>query len=154
VIHTSILKKFAYIFIQFNTFAIRTVGITNFRLYICGKQIRKLEQTAIDSFYQAVGENLRFHRKKAGFDQETLAARLDLSRTTISNIEKGRQRLSLEHAWLGAQVLNVSIDALLPSTDIKTPQEWAQTLKNSEVNAKDRKSVMEWISKAQFINKK
>ena len=80
-------------------------------------------------------------------DQETLSRHLNLSRTTIINIEKGRQRLSLEHAWLTAQVLEISIEELLPSTQAKSVDDWAKEIQKTEVSDKDKKGVIKWISK-------
>lgn len=102
---------------------------------------------SIDPFYFHVGEKVRFQRKKARMDQETLSRHLNLSRTTIINIEKGRQRLSLEHAWLAAKILNISIGDLLPPTETKTVDEWADEVQKSDVTSKDKKGLMNWISK-------
>lgn len=80
-------------------------------------------------------------------DQETLSRHLNLSRTTIINIEKGRQRLSLEHAWLAAKVLGIPIEDLLPSTETKTVQEWKNEIQKAGVNKQTEKAVIKWISK-------
>lgn len=86
-------------------------------------------------------------------DQETLARHLNLSRTTIINIEKGRQRLSLEHAWLAAQVLKISVDDLLPHQEVDSTNEWSDVLNTADVSRKDKKGVMKWISKIKEIDK-
>lgn len=104
-------------------------------------------EQAIDAFYIHVGEKVRFQRKRAGMDQETLARHLNLSRTTIINIEKGRQRLSLEHAWLTAKILNISIEELLPSTEMKTVEDWKNEVQKVGVNKQTEKAVIKWISK-------
>ena len=101
----------------------------------------------VNSFYKQVGEKIRFQRIKAQMDQETLSRHLNLSRTTLINIEKGRQRLSLEHAWLAANVLVISISDLLPPMNVKTEDEWATEIQNSGINKEMGKSVMKWISK-------
>lgn len=80
-------------------------------------------------------------------DQETLSRHLNLSRTTIINIEKGRQRLSLEHAWLAAKVLGIPIEHLLPSTETKTVEEWKNEIQKTGVNKQTEKAVIKWISK-------
>ena len=104
-------------------------------------------EQSIDAFYIHVGEKLRFQRKKARMDQETLSRHINLSRTTIINIEKGRQRLSLEHAWLAAKILSIPIEDLLPPTEPKTVDEWATEVQNSSVPSKDKKGLINWISK-------
>ena len=101
----------------------------------------------IDAFYIHVGEKVRFQRKKAQMDQETLSRHLNLSRTTIINIEKGRQRLSLEHAWLTANILAISIEDLLPSRETKTVDDWINEVQKVGVNKQTEKGVIKWISK-------
>lgn len=104
-------------------------------------------EPTLDAFYIHVGEKVRFQRKKARMNQETLSRHLNLSRTTIINIEKGRQRLSLEHAWLTAKILTISIEDLLPPTETKTVNEWADEVKKSDVSLMEKKGVINWISK-------
>lgn len=81
-------------------------------------------------------------------DQETLSKHLNLSRTSIINIEKGRQRISLEQAWMAASVLDITISELLPPTKPKSIDEWTNKMDSSEVSEKVRKVVIEFISKA------
>lgn len=101
----------------------------------------------IDEFYIYVGEKVRFQRKKARMDQETLARHVNLSRTTIINIEKGRQRLSLEHAWLTAKVLEISIEDILPPMETKSVEEWKNEVQKVGINKETELSVIKWISK-------
>lgn len=107
-----------------------------------------VELSASDSFYTGVGERLRLFRKRAKMDQETLAEHLRLSRTSVINIEKGRQRISLEQTWLASIALKVEISELLPTTSPLTIDQWAEKIANEEVGAKEKKNVMQWISKA------
>lgn len=102
---------------------------------------------SIDAFYIHVGDKLRIQRKNAGMDQETLSRHLNLSRTTVINIEKGRQRLSLEHAWLAAKILNISIEELLPPTQMKTVDDWAYEIKKKGGSVKETKGAINFISK-------
>lgn len=104
-------------------------------------------QSNIDEFYIHVGEKLRFQRKKSRMDQETLSRHLNLSRTTVINIEKGRQRLSLQHAWLAAKILCIPIEILLPQPEIKTVDEWETEVQKSGVTSKDKQGLLNWISK-------
>lgn len=101
----------------------------------------------VEEFYIQVGEKIRVQRKNAQMDQETLARHLSLSRTTVINIEKGRQRLSLEHAWLAAKVFGISIEDLLPPTEEKTVEEWADEVQKADLSKKMEKNVLDWISK-------
>lgn len=60
------------------------------------------------------GEKLAKARQRAGLSQEELARRLKLGRSSISNIELGRQRPNLELLYAVAEVLGIRPAALLP----------------------------------------
>lgn len=49
--------------------------------------------------------------------QDTLAAALDVSRTSVSNIERGRHRVFLDQVYAAARELGVGIHELLPTVD-------------------------------------
>jgi len=49
----------------------------------------------LDLIYTAVGAAIRDRREYLGITQDTLAARVGLSRTSITNIERGRQSILL-----------------------------------------------------------
>ena len=52
-------------------------------------------------------------RKEAGMTQDALASRVDLLRTSISNIENGRQRILLEDLPVFANALGCTESHLL-----------------------------------------
>ncbi len=64
--------------------------------------------------YRAFGVLLRDVRAKAGLTQDDLGKRMSLSRTAITNIEKGNQGVSLLQLYEFAEKLNVSPVELLP----------------------------------------
>ncbi|MGO9318651.1 MAG: helix-turn-helix domain-containing protein [Terracidiphilus sp.] len=66
-------------------------------------------------FYSTFGAMLAEARKKRRISQEALAEGLGLTRTSITNIEKGRQPLQLHSLYLIAKLLNVDVKDLLPS---------------------------------------
>jgi transcriptional regulator with XRE-family HTH domain len=68
-----------------------------------------------DSFYSEVGARIGELRRKSAMKQETLAGALGLTRTSVANIEKGRQRLLLHTFVKIAAELNVEPKALLPT---------------------------------------
>lgn len=68
-----------------------------------------------DLISRAFGINLRDARKRKGVTQEQLAKRARLKRTSITNIEKGRQSLSLPALYALATALDVEVHELLPS---------------------------------------
>ena len=70
------------------------------------------------NFYQQFGRKLRQARQESGLSQADLAVAIDRSRTSVSNIEKGRQGISLRTFGKLLQVLNVDADQLLPADDV------------------------------------
>jgi transcriptional regulator with XRE-family HTH domain len=67
------------------------------------------------SFYLVFGAMLARARKRRNVSQEALAKELGLTRTSVTNIEKGRQPLQLHSLYLLAQSLKVEVKDLLPS---------------------------------------
>ncbi|MEO1211115.1 MAG: helix-turn-helix transcriptional regulator [Cyanobacteria bacterium J06638_20] len=69
-----------------------------------------------DLFYVDLGKKIRAVREERKLTQEALASLLSITRTSVTNIEKGRQKMFL-HTFLEiTQVLGVSLDVLMPST--------------------------------------
>jgi transcriptional regulator with XRE-family HTH domain len=65
--------------------------------------------------YVEFGKLVRGYRKRSNLTQDELAERVGLSRTSITNIEQGRQKVLLHHVFLLAESLGVGPGALLPS---------------------------------------
>lgn len=65
-------------------------------------------------FYQRFGRLLARVRGKASLSQENLAAALGLSRTSVTNIEAGRQPVQLHTIYRIADLLEVELTSLLP----------------------------------------
>jgi transcriptional regulator with XRE-family HTH domain len=63
-----------------------------------------------------IGKRLRLARETAGVTQLELAEAIGLTRTSIANIEAGRQGLLLEDAAAVARKLRVSLDSLAGRT--------------------------------------
>lgn len=64
--------------------------------------------------YLTVGRRIRRLRERRGTTQTELASRANLTRTSLSNIEAGRQRISVRALLEMAAALNVSPAELLP----------------------------------------
>jgi len=60
------------------------------------------------------GKRLKRARKEKGLKQLALASKLGLTRTSISNIERGEQRIFLDLAYEAAAFLGVEVAALIP----------------------------------------
>jgi transcriptional regulator with XRE-family HTH domain len=70
------------------------------------------------AFYTAFGQMLSEMRRKKRISQEMLADELGLSRTSITNIEKGRQPVQLYSLYIIARLLGTDVKDLLPSAAI------------------------------------
>lgn len=66
------------------------------------------------TMYIALGERIRNVRRKLPLTQEQLAASLGLSRTSITNIEGGRQPVLIHTLYAIAAELHVDVSVLLP----------------------------------------
>ena len=69
-------------------------------------------QSPIDPFYRAFGRRVRAAREPL-MSQDLLARALGLGRTSVTNIEAGRQHVSLATAAAIARLLDVALDALI-----------------------------------------
>lgn len=67
-----------------------------------------------DDIYLAVGRRVRRGREAAGLRQDELAERVGLTRTSITNIEKGKQRIQIHTLYAIARALSLSPRAFLP----------------------------------------
>ena len=79
------------------------------------------------TFYEQVGAMIRSRRGK-NLSQEALASAVGLTRTSISNIEKGRQRLLLHTLVDIADALKVDAAHLLPDRPVASEPVGAETL--------------------------
>jgi transcriptional regulator with XRE-family HTH domain len=68
----------------------------------------------MEELYRAFGQQLRRMRQRSRLTQEQLGRRVGLSRTSITNMEKGMQHASLHHLFEFAKALGVTPADLLP----------------------------------------
>jgi transcriptional regulator with XRE-family HTH domain len=78
----------------------------------------KVNSDSEKAFYSAFGLMLSEARRKKRISQEMLADELGLSRTSITNIEKGRQPVQLYSLYLIARLLRTDVKDLLPSATV------------------------------------
>jgi transcriptional regulator with XRE-family HTH domain len=76
--------------------------------------------TTSASLYAETGRRIRDLRREKGLSQARLAAAVDLSRTSITNIERGRQKLLLHTLQDIANALGVESQDLLPRRSSST----------------------------------
>lgn len=143
----NVLQKYSYQ--QCRT--IQTVCMTDIIMYFC-VQVQKLPVTVSDqeNFYKSLGQRIREARQKNKFTQDDFANRLDLSRASIVNIEKGRQHPPIHSLWNIAKLLNLEIADLLPST--KTEQTLSEGWKKivSKKPIKEKTQVLRFIEEVEF----
>jgi transcriptional regulator with XRE-family HTH domain len=70
--------------------------------------------------YKDFGRLVRDHRRRVRVTQSQLGERIGLSRTSITNIEQGRQKVLLHQIFALAESLEIRPEALLPAV---TPSE-------------------------------
>lgn len=70
--------------------------------------------------YIALGKRIRAVRRGALLTQAQLASILHLSRTSVTNIEKGRQQILVHTLYAIAMGLGVGVSELLPESDLVT----------------------------------
>lgn len=85
----------------------------------------------VDKFYADLGENIKTYRTKQGYNQDELAKFLDLTRTSVVNIEKGRQRPPLHTVYDLAVFFNIDIKDLLPAKDEKQQIDLKKSVKDN-----------------------
>jgi transcriptional regulator with XRE-family HTH domain len=68
-----------------------------------------------DEFYVGLGRKIQHARRHLGITQEQLAARLSLNRTSITNIESGKQRILVHTLIEIASIFGLSPAELFPS---------------------------------------
>lgn len=68
-----------------------------------------------DILYAIIGQRIRISREKYNMTQEEMGERVGLTRSSIANIELGRQKIQLDTLYQVAITLNLEIFELLPS---------------------------------------
>lgn len=95
-------------------------------------------------FYQEVGRKIREARmrRKPKLTQQGLADLVSLTRTSITNVEKGRQKFLLHTLADIAKALEVDPASLLPEADAQADRHLDDALKHRP------RSEKEWIKSA------
>jgi transcriptional regulator with XRE-family HTH domain len=70
-----------------------------------------------NDFYLKLGDSIRSRREELRLTQAELGESLGLSRTSVTNIERGRQRLLIDQFQRVCKALDVPADALLANID-------------------------------------
>lgn len=96
------------------------------------------------AFYEEVGRRIREARKrrKPPLTQEALGELVSLTRTSITNVEKGRQKFLLHTLADIAAALQVQPASLLPQSSAESDRQLDEALKNRP------RAEKEWIKSA------
>ena len=98
----------------------------------------------LDSFYKDFGKLVHLHRKRCqGMTQKKLGLLVGLSRTSITNIEKGRQHVSVHQLCAIADALKITPDAFLPSVRDSGGKSWLAEKLPPGIDPK----ISEWADK-------
>jgi DNA-binding XRE family transcriptional regulator len=78
---------------------------------------REGDRVAIRAVYTEFGQRVRAGRGKSQLTQDMLAHQIGLSRTSVTNIESGRQAVLLHQVYDIARALDTTIQTLLPDDE-------------------------------------
>jgi transcriptional regulator with XRE-family HTH domain len=76
---------------------------------------RPIPTTSPDPLYARLGERVLSARRHMGMSQQQLAERVGLTRTSITNLEQGRQKIQVHTLYAIAAALGVGPETLLPA---------------------------------------
>jgi len=68
----------------------------------------------VDGLYSEIGRRIKAEREALGFHQHDLAQEIGMTRTSLTNIEAGRQRLPIHVLYAIATALGIPVSDLLP----------------------------------------
>lgn len=107
------------------------------------KQMKKDFKSAL---YQIIGSQIKTKRTELNLSQEDLALKVDLARTSISNIEVGRQQVTISVLYDICHELQIDIHQILPtyievqdSIDIKP--DYLDILKSADLNLESSEKI-------------
>ncbi len=84
-------------------------------------------------FYDRLGARVRNLRERSGLKQDELASLLNVKRTTIVQMEKGRRKICTEEAVNLSEIFRISLNTLVdPSKEIEVVLEEAKKRTESE----------------------
>jgi transcriptional regulator with XRE-family HTH domain len=107
----------------------------------------------VDGLYRQFGQRLRELRKDADLTQGQVAERVNLKRTSITNIERGRQHIALHQLYLLANAVGAAPGDLLPDSGPALQEllseETLETLKESAPDDQALAFATRVVSRAQ-----
>lgn len=92
-----------------------------------------------DTFYKEIGKRIFKAREAKGFTQQQLADKISLKRTSVTNIEKGKQKILIHTLAIIASKLDVDIESLIPKIEL---------IQNEELTEKYPQKSISWVESA------
>lgn len=77
----------------------------------------------MDALYKEFGRDLKKARREADLTQKQVADRVGLTRTSITNIERGNQHIALHQLFLLASAVGCHPTELLPDQTVSLEEE-------------------------------
>jgi transcriptional regulator with XRE-family HTH domain len=133
---------------------IKNLGFSKIRLYLCSQLAKNMILPDIDTFYLHVSELIKTERLKKDIKQHQLCDLLDLSRGSITNLEKGKHRPSIYQLLKLAVFFGIEYTQLIPvELEKKETSENETTglpsntiIGEGDINVSDEKSITKFIS--------
>ena len=98
----------------------------------------------MDQIYKDFGRLFKMHRNTAGYTQDEIATKVGLVRTSITNIEQGRQHVSLQMIYQLANAVGVAPQELLPNVPLTTKND---SLERTLLITPIDDDIKEWVRK-------
>jgi transcriptional regulator with XRE-family HTH domain len=99
--------------------------------------------------YSIIGYRISELRKLNNHNQQELADKIDISRSSISNIESGRQQISLHLLYRICQVYNCEVHVLIPKVSEIASK---VSLETNNINEIIKKHNVGNVTKKQILN--
>ncbi len=99
-----------------------------------------------DKLYQQVGILVRLARENRGLSQLDLAQRIGLQRTSVTNIEAGKQKIQLHTLFNVAHALGISPESLLPLDDIVDTEMIDKQLQEQNIDSEEQMWIKRVLS--------
>lgn len=110
-----------------------------------------------NNFYSELGHHILLARKKANLSQNELSKKVNMSRASIVNIEKGRQHPPIHLLWEIAEILHTDVQNLIPDfapiseeVELKNVFErvLSKTTKRTNINEESLDKISRFIKKS------
>ena len=91
-----------------------------------------------DDVYSVVGKRVRAGRAQVRLTQDELAQRVGLTRTSITNLELGRQKIQIHTLYAIADVLKLPVISFLPDRPSAISRNIKDELKGKRLDPAER----------------